>query len=252
MGFIYRLTSPSNKSYIGQTIRPIEERFKEHQKSDSYCVAIYRAIQKHKWENMTKEWFEVPDEDLNFYEEMLVALLGTLSPGGYNLKEGGGSGGRMCEESREKMSIATSGDKNPFYRKSHTDEAREKISNAKKGKTLSDDHKQKMSDSRKGANNYNYGKTLSDFQKQQISKAKKGKPLSVEHRQKMSDSHKGEKHHRSKKMYQYEFNGTFVQSFASSGEAARSLNKTSSNIRSCARGERESAYGFKWSYIELL
>jgi hypothetical protein len=125
---------------------------------------------------MTKEWFEVPDEDLNFYEEMLVALLGTLSPGGYNLKEGGGSGGRMCEESREKMSIATSGDKNPFYGKSHTDEAREKISNAKKGKTLSDDHKQKMSDSRKGANNYNYGKTLSDFQKQQISKAKKGKP----------------------------------------------------------------------------
>ena len=39
MGFIYILTSPSGKSYIGQTNRPIEERFKEHQKSNSNSFA---------------------------------------------------------------------------------------------------------------------------------------------------------------------------------------------------------------------
>lgn len=33
MGFLYMLTSPSGKSYIGQTIRPIEERLKEHKKN---------------------------------------------------------------------------------------------------------------------------------------------------------------------------------------------------------------------------
>ena len=30
MGFIYMFTSPSNKSYIGQTTRTIEIRRKEH------------------------------------------------------------------------------------------------------------------------------------------------------------------------------------------------------------------------------
>ena len=30
MGFIYRLIFPSNKSYIGQTTRTVEDRIKEH------------------------------------------------------------------------------------------------------------------------------------------------------------------------------------------------------------------------------
>ena len=33
MGYIYILTSPSGKSYIGQTIRSIEKRFQQHQKN---------------------------------------------------------------------------------------------------------------------------------------------------------------------------------------------------------------------------
>lgn len=71
-------------------------------------------------------------------------------------------------------------------------------------------------------------------------------------KEKMSDSHKGDKNHRSKNVYQYDFDGTFLQSFTSSGEAARSLNKKSgSDIRACARGEHKTAYGFKWSYTKL-
>jgi group I intron endonuclease len=116
MGFIYMFTSPSNKRYIGQTTRTIEERFNEHQtKCD--CVAIYNAIQKYGWENVKKEWFEVPDDELNFYEEMLVELYETLAPSGYNLKEGGGNGGRMCEEVKKKMSESRKGDKNHLFGK---------------------------------------------------------------------------------------------------------------------------------------
>ena len=37
MGFIYMLTSPSGKSYIGQTIRPIGKRLTEHQLQSSKC-----------------------------------------------------------------------------------------------------------------------------------------------------------------------------------------------------------------------
>ena len=112
MGFIYKLThKESGKAYIGQTLRDIHERLKERQLSSSGCRAISGAIQKHGWENFGKEWYEVPDEDLNKHEEMLVALFGTLSPGGYNLVEGGGSTGRPSEETKQKMSEAHSGEK---------------------------------------------------------------------------------------------------------------------------------------------
>ena len=83
------LTSPSGKSYIGQTIRSIEERFKAHQKESSRCMAIYNAIKKYGWENFEKDYYECPYEDLNFDEELLIREMGTLAPKGYNLKEGG-------------------------------------------------------------------------------------------------------------------------------------------------------------------
>lgn len=47
------------------------------------------------------------------------------------------------------------GNKNMFGKK-HTDEAKEKMSKAKKGKNFSDEHKQKISKTHKGENNYNY------------------------------------------------------------------------------------------------
>lgn len=66
------LTSPSGKSYIGQTVRPIEKRFEEHQLESSNCVAIYRAIQKYGWENFETDWYECPDEELNRHEELMI------------------------------------------------------------------------------------------------------------------------------------------------------------------------------------
>lgn len=187
---------------------------------------------------MKKEWIEVPDDELNFYEEMLVALLGTLAPGGYNLKEGGSSG-KWCEEAKQKFSESQTGDKNHMFGRTgeghprfgimHTEEAKGKMSESHKGKTLNDEHKQHISETLTG-------RTLTDERKQNI-----------------SNSLLGDKNNKSKKVYQYTINGTFIQSFASSGEAARSLNKNNgdSNICACANDKRKSAYGFKWSYMKL-
>ncbi|AGE51046.1 GIY-YIG catalytic domain-containing endonuclease [Paramecium bursaria Chlorella virus CVG-1] len=238
MGFIYKLTlkKETRKAYIGQTIRDIHKRLEEHQLESSNCRAILAAIQKHGWDNFDKEWYEVPDEDLNFYEEMLVALYGTLSPGGYNLKEGGGATGKPSEETKRKMSEAQA------------------------GKTLSDEHKQKMSEAQSGEKNHNYGKTPSDETKKKISKALSGenaywygKTHTEEAKQQMSKAKIGEKNRASKRVFQYTIDGTYVDSFASSGEAARALEKTDgSKIRMCARGKRPSAYGFKWTSCEKL
>jgi len=231
MGFIYKLTFPSEKSYIGQTIRDIHKRFQAHQYPSSGCVAVCNAIKKYGWENVKKEWYEVPDEDLNFYEEMLVALLGTLSPGGYNLMEGGGSKGRPSEESKQKMCEAQTGEKNPNY-------GRTGEKHPMYGKT--------------GEKHPMYGKTHTEETKKKISDAHIGKTQSEETKQKMSDARYGEKNYMSKKVYQYTLDGTYVDDFASSGEAARALGKTDGTlIRKCARGKLPSAYGFKWSR-ELL
>jgi hypothetical protein len=79
-----------------------------------------------------------------------------------------------------------------------------------------------------------------------------GKEHTEETKQKISESMTGEKNHASKKVYQYTLDGTYVNEFYSSGEAARTLGKINgSSIRKCARGDCKDAYGFKWSYIEL-
>jgi len=200
MGFIYMLTFPSKKSYIGQTIRDIHKRLEEHQLPNSKCVAVYNAIQKYGWEKVKIDWYEVPDEDLNKHEELMVEVLGTLSPGGYNLMEGGGSAGKPSEETKQKMSEAQAGEKAYWYgkigEKHHTEESKQKIREAKSG----------------------------------------------------------EKNPKSKKVYQYNLDGTYVNDFASSGEAARALGKSRGSLISmCAggKGKRKTAYGFKWSREKL-
>ena len=125
------------------------------------------------------------------------------------------------------------------------------------GKTLSKETKQKLSEARKGEKNHMYGKTHSKETKQKLSEAMTGeknpnygKPLSKETKQKMSEATSGAKNHKSKTVYQYNLDGTYVNSFGSSGEAAQALEKNSrSLIGMCARGERPSAYGFKWSRV---
>lgn len=232
MGHIYIFTSPSGKSYIGQTSRPIQKRFKEHQLESSGCVAIYNAIKKYGWENFEKDYYECPDEDLNKHEELMVEVLGTLSPDGYNLREGGGSNGKMSEETKQKMS------------------------EVRLGHIVSEETRQKISESKLGEKNYNFGKTPSDETRQKMSDVNKGdknamwgEHHSEETRQKISDSMKGEKNQKSKKLYQYDLDENFINSFESCGEAKRHLKKTSgTNIRKCARGEQKTAYGFKWSY----
>ncbi len=89
-GFIYKYTSPSGKSYIGQTIRSLKERAKKNGKGYINSSLFYNAIQKYGFENMTWEILgEYPVNELNEKEITFIKQYNSLSPNGYNLLKGG-------------------------------------------------------------------------------------------------------------------------------------------------------------------
>ena len=152
MGLIYCITFKNGKRYIGQTTRTIEKRMKEHL-TQKGCIALHAAIEKYGEDNYTIEiLIIVNDELLDDYEKTFIKLFNTLVPNGYNIRDGG-SNGKHCEESRERMRQAKIGPKNHNYGKPRTEETRAKISEKKKGenhhfynKELSIEHKQKLSE----------------------------------------------------------------------------------------------------------
>jgi len=89
-GIIYKITSPSGKVYVGQTIQEFNIRIKSHHRKDSGCTAISRAIQKYK-DQMKYEIIEdnVPQEQLDDREIYWIKELNSLAPNGYNLNTGG-------------------------------------------------------------------------------------------------------------------------------------------------------------------
>ena len=91
MGIIYKYTSPSGKSYIGQTINTMAQRAggKEGQNYKG-CVAFYDAIKKYGFENFTKEILEECDNEiLDEREQYWIKHYKTQVPYGYNLTAGG-------------------------------------------------------------------------------------------------------------------------------------------------------------------
>src|SRR5271163_2436279 len=124
---IYMLTNKVNgKQYIGQSWN-IEDRWYNH-KVQRRQSAISGAIEKHGWDNFDKRILIVAgsQEDLDLYEIKCIELYGSVAPGGYNLTFGG-SGGSY-----------------------HTDDTKEKIGAAQRGKTVSEATRAKLSAARKG------------------------------------------------------------------------------------------------------
>jgi group I intron endonuclease len=148
---LYKLTSPSGKSYIGQT-NDIRERMRQHRRPTG-CRVIFDAIRKYGWDNFTLETLaeKLSLDEANKLEQLYIERHNTLTPNGYNLTTGG-SNYLRAEETKQLMSVAS------------------------KGKPKSEKHKQSMSDTRKGRPALNKGKPISEQMRQKRSKARKGKP----------------------------------------------------------------------------
>ena len=86
---VYKITNLlDGKIYVGQTIRTLERRFKEHTEADSL---IGKAIRKFGIENFSSEILETcqTKNQLNEREIFWIEKLNCKTPNGYNVKDGG-------------------------------------------------------------------------------------------------------------------------------------------------------------------
>jgi len=176
---IYKITSPTGGIYIGQSV-DINERIRRYKTFK--CKAqtkLYNSLIKHGFKNHKIEIIHLcSDIELNSLEKYYVDLFQTFNTNhGMNLRDGGGSHGRMSNESVQKVRIKNIG-------KKLSSEHKNKIRLSMLGKKSKEESKRKLSSSRKGMK----------FSKQHctnIGLSKKGIKLTPEHKKKLSDALKG-------------------------------------------------------------
>ena len=129
--FIYKITNlKNNKVYIGQTIRPIEQRFRRHISdaiNDNLDTHFARAIRKYGPENFAIEQIDYAnnDEELLQKEQYWIKFYNSVEEG-YNetdaISKCGGNTYRSKTEKemeiiKEKIRQTKIGAKNPMARK---------------------------------------------------------------------------------------------------------------------------------------
>lgn len=172
---IYKITSPSGKIYIGQSV-DILNRVKSYRTANcKYQRLLYNSIKKYGWDNHNFEIVCITDESqLDSLEVYYINLYNSFdSNNGLNLSHGGKA-----------------------FRK-HSMESRKKMSETRKGRTLSEERKEKLRGKRGKQKNkrtlehrQKLSKPKTEETKNKIRQAHLGKKLSEETKLKISNSKK--------------------------------------------------------------
>lgn len=191
-GIIYKITNLINgKIYIGQTIneRGFDGRYKyngvdiervynyfnQNRKANKHFM---NAIKKYGFESfMVNKIFDIAfsKEELDIREDVYINLFNSIN-NGYN-NRGGGTKGRLSNETKNKLRLINLGENHPMYGKHWSDEVKLHMRLGKLGFKHTEETKEKMKSNHidfKGENNPNYGKNLSDNSKNKIGFANKG------------------------------------------------------------------------------
>jgi group I intron endonuclease len=183
---IYALICKTNgKIYIGQTWQTLERRWGN---GGGYwsCTYLHNAITKYGKENFYYETltFCGTQETADHLEEYFMQKYNSRNPNiGYNIRFGG-SRGKLSEESKRKIGIASA-------KKIVSEETRMKISEAGKGRKHTEETKQKMSETSR-ERKVNVGKKHTEETKAILSEARMGnksntgRKLTEEHKAKIA------------------------------------------------------------------
>ena len=201
---IYKITSPTNKLYIGQSLN-IEKRFNQYKKIRCKCqVALYRSLLKygvenHEFEVIEECSIELLNERERYWQDYFKVLVfglnckltktndksGKLSNSTKEKIKQKAIGRKASDETKLKMSIVRKGKKPIMLGKKHSEETKLKISNSLTGK-------------KRPFMNMEYKKTIE--WKDKMSKALRGKNRTKETKEKMSKSLIGNKRNLNNKM----------------------------------------------------
>lgn len=204
--------------YIGQTMKDIYVRFKQHENAYKRGVKykLYRAFRKYGIENFSIELIiDLYAESkiqlkkkLDYVENYFITKYQTYFYG-YNVTMGGEGFHfpSLTLEHREHISESLKGRKPGFVNREHSEEAKlkMKLHHASKrgilpmqGKKHSEETRKKMSEKRKGRVGWHKGKKFSAETRKKISESLTGRkrpPFSEEWKRNLSKAHIGANNH---------------------------------------------------------
>lgn len=225
-GFIYKLTSPNGKIYIGQTINKKQRKYHYNSKNFKQQVKLWNNVNYYDWNPAeTYEIIEVclcgfEKEIINEREQYWIEYYDSFK-NGLNCNNGGHGnlGHKHSKESRLKMSESKKGVKHPEWRNKQKSEYT-------KGRKHSDKSKRKMSEVKL--------KNMNNETKLKISKGLKGNKNGL--------GNKG-----TPKKVICITNGIIYNSIK---EASDKLDLHQSNIVSVCKGKYKQTGGYKFKYYE--
>ena len=205
---IYRIVNNlDGKCYIGSAYdltRRKAQHYYDSRGLKTQCKLLYRAVNKHGWDNFTFELLEINvcpiAEVRNSVEDFWMTYFNSRNPKfGYNLRSAdcknmsdetrekirkGNTGKVISAESRKKMSAAKIGKPSWIKGRKASEETREKLRKSHLGKKDSEATKEK-----KRMNFLGRKHTAESIAK--MRKAKSGKTFSEEHKANLSKVHSG-------------------------------------------------------------
>jgi len=249
IGYIYKLTSPNGKIYIGQTINKKQRKYHYRTLKFKGQVKLWYNAQYYGW--TPSDTFEIIDEcicgqdknNLNEKERYWISFYDCFK-NGLNCNEGGdGNTGYkasnetkvkmsksaktkppMTQETRLLLSKLNSGQNNPMYGKNHSKDVKDKISKLKSGIVFSNETRIKLSLA-----------------------AKNRPPISDETRNKNIKNSLGNKNG-NKKIAQIDSNGKYIKTWNSITECKNELNLLDSGISKVLTGKSKTTKGYIFVY----
>lgn len=227
MGYIYKIVEKESQKpvYVGQTIKTLEERWKEHltaafNTNRNNSFAIHNAIKKYG-----REFYKIvlieETEQLNEREKFWIKELKThITVNGYNMTWGG----EHSSENLKKRCYQYDDQSGIFLQEFNSvSDAARSVNGATGNITKA------LSGKLHRAYGYRWSYVKYDVLPPPASNCT-GSPKTV---------------------YQYDLNHNLIAVFPSATAAGKSLNKKEGNISMAALGQRKTAYGYIWSYSKL-
>jgi group I intron endonuclease len=241
---LYKITNPSNKSYIGITKR-FKVRMKQYEKGWSHSQkALHASFEKYGFKNHKIEIIAQCQESVvDWTEQTLILIHNTYGENGLNLTKGGRFYNLMGDKNINKNnSLSRTG-------KKFTEERKKNISNSLKG--LTPWNKELNKDSDKRIKNYGLKlkKSKPEAEQVRLKNLRKGIPHTEEMKNHLRETSLKHADKFRKKVIRISSEG-FEQIFESITAAAISVNAKTTDVSKILRGKGLTCKGFKFKYYE--